>query len=330
MTSHHFLIADHHVCINFRESKRNSIELIPSFKPFETFVTSSGDDDNANDNKKVNVNVNVDVPVKRKEAEMLFEMTIDDDITTFNKSERQRIRTFETGNGDTIVDKMPDGSYQYIIRNIAGSDCCLLKTNSTFTKFECALNGNYNMRSFGLNNALMLAYAFASSSKQTLLIHASLVRHGDYGYPFIAKSGTGKSTHVSMWLRYIPHCDLMNDDNPIIRIIDDTPYIYGSPWSGKTPCYRNTKARLGAVSRIERDTYNHVERLKGIDAFVSFLPSCSTMKWDNTLFDNLCKTVAKIAETTPIYTVHCLPDEEAARLSFATITQFAPENSPKK
>ncbi len=58
----------------------------------------------------------------------------------------------------------------------------------------------------------------------------------------------------------------MNDDNPIIRFIDGEPYIYGSPWSGKTPCYRNVKAKLGAITRIDRDSSNWVERLSPIEA----------------------------------------------------------------
>ena len=76
---------------------------------------------------------------------------------------RERIRVFDTGNGDTIVDKIDDGGYQFIIKNIDGYSCCLLITNSTFDKCRCALNGNNSMRQFGLNNALMLAYAFAGS-----------------------------------------------------------------------------------------------------------------------------------------------------------------------
>ena len=177
------------------------------------------------------------------------------------------------------------------------------------------------MRNFGINNALMLAYAFAGSFKQTLLIHASLVRHENRGYAFTAKSGTGKSTHVSLWLRYIPNCDLMNDDNPIIRIIDGKPYIYGSPWSGKTPCYRNIKAELGAISRIDRAKVNSVERLKPIEAFASLLPSCSTMKWDKDVFNNACNTITKIIETTGIYITHCLPDRDAALLCRQTIAK---------
>ena len=98
----------------------------------------------------------------------------------------------------------------------------------------------------------MLAYAFATGGRQTLLIHASLVRHQGRGYAFVAKSGTGKSTQVAMWLRCIPGCDLMNDDNPVVRVIDGEVMIYGSPWSGKTPCYRQVKAPPGAITQIDR------------------------------------------------------------------------------
>ena len=182
------------------------------------------------------------------------------------------------------------------------------------------------MRSFGLNNALMLVYAFAGSYRQTLLIHASatMIPHPvdsaePLGFPFIANSGTGKSTHTSLWLRHIEDVELLNDDNPVLRIIDGTAYIYGSPWSGKTPCYRNRRARLAAVTRIERAPANSIERLKPVPAFASLLPACSSMKWDTIIYRNLCDAITRIIETIPVYTLHCLPDEEAARLSCQTL-----------
>ena len=235
------------------------------------------------------------------------------------KERRERIRKFDTGNGETVVDLIDDGGYQYIIKNIEGAECALLRSNKEFTECHCALNGNYNMRSFGLNNALMLIFAFAGSYHDTLLIHASLVRQNGYGYAFIAKSGTGKSTHVSLWLRHLPGCDLMNDDNPIVRIIDGQPYIFGGPWSGKTPCYRNVKARLGAITRIDRAPANSIERLRPIEAFASLLPACSSMKWDEDIFNRICNTVTRIVETTGIYTLHCLPNKEAAIICNETI-----------
>lgn len=283
--THNFRIAGLDVRIIFEDSPINNMRLLDSFEPFR--VDELSDD-------------------------LFFQLTVDDELKPIPKERRKRIRTFDTGNGDTIVDKVDDGGYQYIIKNINGAECCLLETDKTFRHCRCALNGSFNMRDFGLNNALMLVFAFAGAYRQTLLIHASLVRCDDYGYAFTAKSGTGKSTQVSMWLRHVPNCDLMNDDNPIVRIIDGKPYIYGSPWSGKTPCYRNTKAPLGAITRIDRATSNSVEKLSPIEAFASLLPSCSSMKWDSDIYNMICNTITKIIETTGIYILHCLPDKDSA------------------
>lgn len=285
---HNFRIAEFNIRIIFKGDGHNDMRLLPSFEPFR-------------------VNELNDEP-------LLFQVTVDDQLKPWPKSKRERIRKFDTGNGDTIVDQLANGGYQYIIKDINSFDCSLLITNKNFDDCHCALNGNYNMRCFGLNNALMMVFAFASSRRQTTLIHASLVRQNGYGYAFIAKSGTGKSTQVSMWLRHLPGCDLMNDDNPIVRIIDEKAYIYGSPWSGKTPCYRNVKAKLGAITQIDRAKVNSVDKLNPVEAFAVLLPSCSSMKWDQDIFRNICDTITKLIETTGIYTLHCLPNKEAAEV----------------
>lgn len=252
-------------------------------------------------------------------SELLFTLTVDDTLRPVKG--RTLVRKFDTGNGDTLVYQLPDGGYQYIIRDIMDRDCCLLVCDKTFANCQCALNGDWTMRSFGLNDALMLIFAFAGSFRHTMLIHASCIGLGDYGYPFIAKSGTGKSTHSSLWLKHIEGCHLMNDDNPAIRIVYGQPFIYGTPWSGKTPCYRNVKARLGAITRIDRAPKNSIEQLAPVEAFASLLPACSSMKWDTTIYNNLCDDITRLIETTPIYTLHCLPDEEAARICHQTIAR---------
>lgn len=283
-----YKIAELPLRISYTKGQENSSLLLPSFEPF------------CIDNQAI------------PENELLFHLDIDDDIRPMPKMERTRIRDVDTGNGVTIVDLLSDGGYQFIIKNIAGNSCCLLITDKDFCHCRCALNGTYGMRTFGLNNALMLIFAFAGTRYDLVLLHASLVRQNGFGYAFIAKSGTGKSTQVSMWLRYLPGCDLMNDDNPIVRIIDDKPIIFGSPWSGKTPCYRNVKAELGAITRIVRDETNFVESVSPIEAFASLLESVSSMKWDHAIFDRICKIISKLIEIVPNYNLHCLPNKEAA------------------
>lgn len=287
-----FRIAEHDIAIRFVDTSINSMDLLPSFTNFKT--------DNVAD-------------------ELLFQLTVDDDLKPAKK--RKLVRKFDTGNGDTLVYILPDGGYQYIIRDILDRDCCLLVCNKGFTECSCALNGNWEMRSFGLNDALMLIFAFAGAFKHTMLIHASTIAHHGYGYPFIAESGTGKSTHSSLWMKHIDDCELMNDDNPIVRIIDGKPFIYGSPWSGKTPCYRNIKLPLGAVTRIERAPANSIVKLPPVKAFVSLLPACSSMKWDSEIYNHLCDAVTRIIETTPIFTLYCLPNQEAAEICHKTIAR---------
>jgi len=288
-----FKIAGLDIRLSFAPSEKNGMWLLPSFAAFKTQETAK---------------------------DYFFTLTVDDSLSA--AKDKKLVRNFDTGNGDTEVFQLPDGGYQYIIRDIHNRDCCLLITNERFTECRCALNGDWTMRTFGLNDALMLIFAFAGSFRQTTLIHASCVMKGDTAYPFTAQSGTGKSTHSSLWMKYIEGAELLNDDNPIIRILDDgKPYIYGSPWSGKTPCYRNRKARLGAITRIDRAPENSIERLDPLHAFASLLPACSSMKWDSVIYNNLCDIVTRLIETTPIYTMHCRPDEEAARVCHAELTK---------
>ena len=112
-----------------------------------------------------------------------------------------------------------------------------------------------------------------------------------------------------------------NDFIPLdfLGFIDGEPFIYGSPWSGKTPCYRNIRARLGAMTRIDRSPVNHCERLTAAQAFASILPACSSMQWDPEIHANLCNVITRIIETTPCFTMHCRPDQEAAVVCHKTI-----------
>ncbi len=291
-----YRIADFLCSVSFEQSERNGAFLIPSFEPFRT------DNDTAREEK-------------------LFALRVDDALHPVPKEKCERIRNVEGGNGDIIVDLIEGGGYQFIIKDISGNSCCLLQTNAAFSDCSCALRGNAGMRIYGLNNALMIVFAFASCGKDTILMHASTVRKDNRAYAFTANSGVGKSTHVSMWLGNIPGCDMINDDNPVVRVVDGKSWLYGTPWSGKTPCYRNTKAQLGAIVKVNRSQDNYVKPATTIEAFVTMLGASATMKWDSALFENICKSIKAIIEATPNYNLYCRPDREAAIICYNTIAR---------
>lgn len=175
---------------------------------------------------------------------------------------------------------------------------------------------------FGINNAAMLLFAFSTASLDTLEFHASVIENAGYSYLFLGKSGTGKSTHSRMWLESIEGSVLMNDDNPIVRIMPDGSVVaFGSPWSGKTPCYKNVQAPIAAFVQICQAPANTIRRQSVLEAFSSIYSSISGIKDDGSeLSDGLNASMDKVISAVPCYVLGCLPDHDAARVCHAAVT----------
>lgn len=168
-------------------------------------------------------------------------------------------------------------------------------------------------RTFGMNDAMMVMYALSTAEHKTLLMHSSVVSYRGAGYMFLGKSGTGKSTHSRLWLNNIEGTELVNDDNPVVRIDDDgTARVYGSPWSGKTPCYRNVSYPIGAIVQLSQAPLNEIRRLRGLQAYVALKPSVSGKRWDKRIADGLHATENFMAGNVPMFHLRCLPDRDAA------------------
>ena len=179
---------------------------------------------------------------------------------------------------------------------------------------------------FALNNALMVMYALRCARMGTALFHAAVVGFRGKGYLFLGKSGTGKSTHARLWLKHIEGSELVNDDNPVVRVLEDgSVRVYGSPWSGKTPCYRNMDLPAGGFVQLEQAPVNEIRRLRGIAAYAALVPSISGKRWDRAIADGLHATENALASRVPVWHLRCLPDAAAARLCAETVTKTPTE-----
>ena len=176
---------------------------------------------------------------------------------------------------------------------------------------------------FSLNNALMLLYAFRTSGMHTLEMHASVIVNSGRAFLWLATSGPGKSTHSSLWLKNVPGSKLLNDDNPIVRVMEDGHVeVFGSPWSGKTPCYKNEHYPAGAFTRIRRADHNAIARLNNFEAYAMIYSSSSGFKFDPKMGDDLHSTFEKVVGASPCFVLDCLPDADAARVSSGTLLKL--------
>ena len=287
-----YRVGGHAFCVVFKDECNNE-SLIPSFARFR-----------------------LDEPAES----LLFTLTVDDSFRFVTKGEE--IGQFDCGGCNHGVYCTDREEYQYEISDVQGMLCSYMQASPDFRECAVAIKGKtWSQRNYGLNNALMMVYAFASADQLTMLMHASVIRHQGKGYLMTAPSGTGKSTHTRLWYDNIPGCDLMNDDNPVVRIVNEEAIVYGSPWSGKTPCYRNIQAPVGGIVRIQQRPKNTIRKLSSLEAFSNLLPAISNMKWDRRVYNGVCAGISELIRLCGIYELGCLPDAAAAHLCHDTIVK---------
>lgn len=292
MKTCYYEIGGHSIAVRFVNEENND-DLIPSFAPFR---------------------------LQDEPAELLFTMLVDDNLDW--PQQNDEIGQFDCGGCNHGVYRTDDGGYLYSIHDIHDVLCSRMQSNADFSQCSVSLYGKtWVQRNYGLNNALMMAYAFASACSATMLMHASVIRQGGKGYLMTAPSGTGKSTHTRLWYDNIPGCDLMNDDNPVVRIVDGQAVVYGSPWSGKTRCYRNIQAPVGGIVRIQQRPENTIRRLNPVEAFCNLLPAMSNMKWDKRVYNGICDSISQLIQLVGVHELGCLPNAEAAILCHDTIAK---------
>ncbi len=247
-------------------------------------------------------------------GELLFRLTVTDGMELPKTEPYYKEDPDRPDMPRVMVYRHSDGTLSFSMKPTAKQpDAYLLDMSADFTHGTLHLHDSGQFQKFAIDNSLMLMFTMSTTGLDTLAMHASVVMHGGMGYMFLGLSGTGKSTHSRLWLENIPDCQLLNDDNPVVRIMPDgKAWVYGTPWSGKTPCYKNEQVPVGGIVLIRRCKHNAVSRLSIPEAFAALLMSCSGLKFSQESTDRLTHTQSKLLGAVPFYVMDCLPDADAA------------------
>ena len=214
-----------------------------------------------------------------------------------------------------------NGGYNFGFSYSKNHPDCILIPSDNYKNNVVYVPSAYSkqLSEFALSNAMMLLYTFNTTPLDTLMVHASVVAHDGGAYMFLGRSGTGKSTHSSLWLKNIENTYLLNDDNPVIRVEGDKVNVYGTPWSGKTPCYKNEVLPLKGIVRLSQAPHNIIKRLAALQSYASLMPACSCMRWDRRSTDCLHKTVERVITKVAGWHLECLPDADAAHTCHSSV-----------
>lgn len=142
------------------------------------------------------------------------------------------------------------------------------------------------------------------SADDCFLFHAAVIEYEGVAYAFTAKSGTGKTTHISLWEKaFGDKVRIINGDKPLVRkSVKDgkTEFIiYGTPWSGKEHKNINTSARLGGICLLERSETNFIEKA-GSDA-IPFIMGQMLVNKDSNYIKGLMGFIGDLLSCVPVY-----------------------------
>ena len=152
----------------------------------------------------------------------------------------------------------------------------------------------------------------------TFLMHGAVVAVGDKAWLFTAPSGTGKTTHINLWLNNIPGSYVVNGDKPLIHIGDDCN-VYGTPWAGKEGMNRNIGVKLCGIVVLNRGAENHIEKVP-MTQILPVLIQQSYRPKERGELEKTLSLISRMGKKLPMYQLYCNMNPDAALTAYNVLS----------
>ncbi len=163
--------------------------------------------------------------------------------------------------------------------------------------------------------ALYRKICHAALAYDVFLFHGSALTLDGIGYLFTAPSGTGKSTHTSLWREcYGDRVTMVNDDKPLLRVTADRVTVSGTPWDGKHHISTPGEFPLRAICFLERGEENVLKPLTNEEAY-PYLLGQTYRPADPALLMATLSLLDRAMKMLKFYRLTCNMSTEAAEIA---------------
>ena len=152
----------------------------------------------------------------------------------------------------------------------------------------------------------------------TFLMHGAVVAVGDKAWLFTAPSGTGKTTHINLWLNNIPGSYVVNGDKPLIHVGDECT-VYGTPWAGKEGMNRNIGVKLCGIVVLNRGAENHIEKVP-MSQILPVLIQQSYRPKNRVELEKTLSLLSRLGKKIPMYQLYCNMNPDAALTAYNVLS----------
>lgn len=224
------------------------------------------------------------------------------------------LSVFMNPRGNTLLKR----GKRYLAHNQDKKENCQIKIDISEDKVTDCMN-TYGHYDYDSSEYHWGGYQFFKNmiDYDGIFFHSSAIAYENKAYLFSAPKGTGKSTHTRQWVKYFGEDKVtyINDDKPVIRLIEGRFCACGSPFSGKNDISTNIIVPIGGICFLERGTENFIERLLPFLALPLFLKGIMVCN-DESFMDKTLSLCEKLMEQVPMYKLKCNISNEAVKTSY--------------
>ena len=153
-------------------------------------------------------------------------------------------------------------------------------------------------------------FAVGLLAHQGVMLHASAVELEGRCVCFSAPPGVGKSTMARRWERLFG-AQVLNDDKPALRRMEEGWQVFGTPWSGKVDKSIRRAAPLQAICFLFRGEENDLCPLTPAQALPLFM-SQTIFQLGRADLERLMALADRLLQEVPVYRLTCRNDDSAA------------------
>ncbi len=157
--------------------------------------------------------------------------------------------------------------------------------------------------------------------KDAFLLHGATFELENRGICFLAKSGTGKSTHMLLWKELFgQELKVVNGDKPIVRFENGVPHAFGTPWCGKEGLCENRGVPLTDICFITRSEQNKTVPLDKGEALGRLMSQIIIPSGSENIL-KIMTMLDKVAANCRMWEIFCNTDISSARESSGKILE---------
>lgn len=176
-------------------------------------------------------------------------------------------------------------------------------------------------------HALRFAYLICAQRLGAFALHSASILYREKAWLFSGSSGTGKSTHTSLWNR-LYQTPYLNGDLNLLSFVDDTPVVYGIPWCGTSGCYTTSTVPLGGITFLKQAPTNALLPISDEDIALRTMQRLISPSWTAEMMLMNLSFAEDLRKKIPVFHLQCTKEDSAAAVIKKAIDNTADKIIP--